>query len=122
MKNAKSSATWIGIALLLIVVALLSISYSMGPTVVEKPVVVREYVETPVYVQPSWWGFYGTPWGHKSGYDKPWKIGSGLPGMKVPPPPPPPAPSPPPGPAPAPPAGPSQPATPAPTQPPSPSS
>jgi hypothetical protein len=111
MKNVKSSATWIGVALLLVSVALLVISYSMGSTIVEKPVYVREYVETPVYVQPSWWGFYGTPWGHKSGYDKPWKIGSGLPGMKVPPPPPPPAPSPPPGPAPT---GPTQPPAPSP--------
>ena len=83
MKNAKSSATLLGVGLLLIVVALLVVSYSMGPTVVEKPVVVRQYVEerVPVYVQPSWWGFYGAPWG---AHTAPWKIGSGLPGMKVP--------------------------------------
>lgn len=113
MKNAKSSATFLGVALLLIVVALLAITYSMGPTIVEKPVVVNRYVEdtVPVYVQPAWWGFYGAPWGFNSS----WKIGSGLPGMKVPHPPPPGPPAPPPGPAPAPPApgsGPSQPANP----------
>lgn len=76
MKNAKSSATILGIGLLLLGIALLVVSYSMRPTVVEKPVVVRQYVEerVPVFVQPSWWGFYTAPW----------KIGSGLPGMKVP--------------------------------------
>ncbi len=119
MKNAKSTATMLGIAVLLVVLALTAITYSMGPTIVEKPVYVNRYVEdtVPVYVQPAWWGFYGAPWGYKSGYDKPWKMGSGLPGMKVPPPPPPASqPPPPPGPGPAqpapPPAGPSQPATP----------
>ncbi len=68
-----------------------------------------------MYVQPSWWGFYGTPW---AAHRAPWKIGSGLPGMKVPPNAgpshpaiPPPAPSPPPGPAPT---GPTQPPAPSP--------
>jgi hypothetical protein len=104
MKNAKSTATMLGIAVLLVVLALTAITYSMGPTIVERPVYVNRYVEerVPVYVQPAWWGFYGAPWGYKSGYDKPWKIGSGLPGMKVPPPPPPASqPPPPPGPGPA---------------------
>lgn len=118
MKNAKSSATFLGIALLLVVVALIAITYSMGPTIVEKPVVVSRYVEdrVPVYVQPAWWGFYGAPWGNYSS----WKIGSGLPGMKVPHPPgPPPPPPPAPGPGPAQPPPPdSQPANPPPPPPP----
>ena len=104
--------TVIGISIVLVILALIGILYSMGPIVVEKPVVVNRYIqeEVPVYVQPTWWGFYGAPWGYKSGYDKPRKIGSGLPGMKVPPPPPVGPPPPPPGPGPA--AGPSQPAPP----------
>ena len=113
MKNAKSSATILGFALLFIVIALIAILYSIGPVVVEKPVYVQETV--PVYVQPAWWGYFGAPWGYKSGYDKPWKMGSGLPGMKVPPPPPPPPPSPAPAPAPAPSPAPAPPPAPAPS-------
>ena len=96
-------STVIGIGLILVGLALIILIYSMGPTVVEKPVVVNRYIQetVPVYVQPNWWGFYGAPWGHKSGYDKPWKIGSGLPGVKVPPPPPVGPPPPAPGPAPS---------------------
>lgn len=103
----------LAIALVLVVLALLAILYSLGPTVVERPVVVNRYIQeqVPVYVQPGWWGFYGAPWG--SGSTKPWKIGSGLPGMKVPPPPPVGPSPPPPGPAPTPP-----PPTPEPTPPP----
>ncbi len=102
MKNAKSSAVVLGLGFVLAILALFAISYSMGPTVVEKPVYVNRYIQdtVPVYVQPSWWSFYGPPWGYKSGYDKPWKMGSGLPGMKVPPPPPPAPSTPPPGPEP----------------------
>ena len=104
MKNVKSTVTVLGVTLVVIAIALLAITYSMGPTVVEKPVYVNRYVETPVpvVVQPGWWSYFGAPWGYSSGYGKPWKMGSGLPGMKVPPGPPPAGPPPPPPPAPAP--------------------
>ena len=105
MKNAKSSAALLGIGFLLTLVAIFAITYSLKPMVVEKPVYVNRYIQdpVPVYVQPTWWSAYGAHWGYKSVYDKPWKMGSGLPGVKVPPPPPPPpaAATPPPGPAPA---------------------
>ena len=112
MKLTKSTAFSVG-ATLIILVLLWLIYSSMVPTVVEKTV----YVDTvPIFVQPDWWGSFGAPWGYKTGYDKPWKMGPGLPGMKVPPPPPPGPPAPPPGPGPSqpppPPAGPSQPALP----------
>lgn len=116
MKNAKSSATVLGLGLILVALALLSVAYSMGPTVVEKPVYVNRYVEerVPVYVQPAWWGYFGAPWGLSTSYQKPWKMGSGLPGVKVPPPPPaaPPAPAPGPAPTAPPPAAPPAPAPP----------
>lgn len=110
--------TVLGIALLLAVVALFAQPYLTAPTVIEKPVYVNRYVEdtVPVYVQPAWWGYFGAPWG--SGSQKPWKMGSGLPGMKVPPPPPPGPPAPPPGPAPP---GPAPPGPPPPAPPPPPS-
>lgn len=93
----------IAIALLVVAVVLLLLIYWRGPTIVERPVYINRYRDdiVPVYVQPSWWGSFGAPWA----YDKPWKMGSGLPGMKVPPPPPPASQPPPPPPSqPAPPA------------------
>lgn len=95
--------TTIGIALVFAVLVMLVVDALRGPTVIEKPVYVNRYVENPVpvYVQPAWWGAFGAPWGYKTGYEKPWKMGSGLPGMKIPPPP----------------GGPSQPPPPAPSQP-----
>jgi hypothetical protein len=85
MKTVKLSATLVAIGLVLLVVAWLVVYYSIAPTIVEKPIYVRQYVEerVPVYVQPAWWGFYGAPWGAHS---TPWKMGSGLPGMKAHPP------------------------------------
>jgi hypothetical protein len=85
MKNTKSTVTLLGITLVVIAIALFAITYSIGPTIVERPVYVNRYVETPIpiVVQPAWWGAFG------GGYGKPWKMGSGLPGMKSPPSPPP---------------------------------
>ena len=112
MRISKSTAFTVGSVL--VAVVLLYLLFAQGSTtVVEKPVYINPYVyPDTVFVQPAWWGYFGYPWGYKTGYDKPWKMGSGLPGMKVPPPPPPapagpsqPAlpPAPPPAPAPAPP-------------------
>lgn len=110
--------TLLGIVFFVLILGILGFTFFSRPTVVETPVFVNRYIQEPVpiYVQPAWWGSFGAPWGYKTGYTKHWKIGSGLPGMKVEPsqpapPPSQPAPTPPPSqPAPPPSTEPSQPA------------